>query len=154
VRSYVVEYLGASDGVLVLDETGFVKKGQCSVGVKRQYSGAAGGIENCQIGVFLSYSAAKGHVLIDRALYLPKEWIDDPVRRQQTVPSEVGFAKKTELGRQLLERAFEAEVLHQWITGDAIYGDNRHLREWLQSGKHWYVLGITRNPLLYYDGAR
>jgi len=155
VRAYVVDHMSSSEGVLVLDETGFLKKGKCSVGVKRQYSGAAGGIENCQIGVFLTYRTQKGHALIDRALYLPKEWVDDAARREQTnVPETVGFAKKAELARNLLQRAFDAQVPHRWITADSIYGDDRQLREWLQKHKEWYVLGITRHHLLYYDGAR
>jgi SRSO17 transposase len=155
VREYIVEHMGSPDGVLVLDETGFLKKGKCSVGVKRQYSGAAGGIENCQIGVFLSYSSQRGHAFIDRALYLPKEWVEDKIRCQQAkIPDTVRFAKKAELARSLLQRAFDAQVPHQWITADSIYGDDRQLREWLQKHKAWYVMGITRHHLLFYDGAR
>lgn len=155
LHSYIVEHIGEADGVLVVDETGILKKGQHSVGVKRQYSGAAGGVENCQIGVFLSYSTRQGHALLDRALYLPKDWIDDPARRQRAqIPPQVSFAKKADLARALLQRAFTAQVPHQWITADTVYGDDLHLRQWLQSQRQWYVLGITRNHLLYYDGAR
>jgi SRSO17 transposase len=155
VRSYVKQQLGAVDGVLIVDETGFLKKGKASVGVKRQYSGTAGGIENCQLGVFLAYSSPKGHALIDRALYLPKEWLDDKQRREQAkIPMQQRFAKKATLGRQMLERAIEAQVPHQWVLGDCVYGDDRELREWLQERHEWYVLGITCNHLLYYEGAR
>src|SRR5579872_5952647 len=134
LRRYVVEHLGAPDGVLVVDETGFLKKGKQSVGVKRQYSGTAGGIENCQIGVFLAYASSFGHALIDRALYLPKEWIEDVPRREQAnVPTTLRFAKKATLARQLLQRAFDSQVPHQWVSGDCIYGDDRELREWLQA---------------------
>jgi SRSO17 transposase len=149
LRAYVIEHLGSRDGVLVLDDTGFLKKGNHSVGVKRQYSGAAGGVENCQVGVFLAYASEHGHALIDRALYVPKEWIATRHRRTAAhIPDTVEYASKTQLGRVLLERAFAAEVPHQWITGDAIYGDAYHLRQWLQAQKQWYVLGITRNHLL------
>jgi SRSO17 transposase len=155
VREYVVEHMGSSDGVLVLDETGFLKKGKYSVGVKRQYSGAAGGIENCQIGVFLTYSSKQGHAFIDRALYVPKEWLEDKGRCQKAkIPETVRFAKKAELARDLLQRAFDAQVPHQSITADSIYGDDRHLREWLQKHKAWYVMAITRHHMLYYDGYR
>ena len=155
LRTYVIEHLGSRDGVLVLDDTGFLKKGNHSVGVKRQYSGAAGGIENCQIGVFLAYASERGHALIDRALYVPKEWLVVGQRRRAAhIPDTVEYASKTQLGRVLLERAFAAGVPHQWITGDAIYGDAYHLRQWLQAQKQWYVLGITRNHLLYYEGYR
>lgn len=147
--------LGNGTGVLVVDETGILNKGNGSVGVKRQYSGAAGGIENCQIGVFLTYSSERGHTFIDRALYLPKEWCEDKQRRAQTqVPETAQYAKKAELARVLLQRAFEAQVPHRWITADSIYGDDRQLREWLQKRKEWYVMGITRHHLLYYAGAR
>src|SRR5215218_9933785 len=112
LRSYVVARLGDADGVLVLDETGFVKKGSKSVGVQRQYSGTAGRIENCQIGVFLSYAGRHGHALIDRALYLPEVWANDPARRGAAgVPENTAFATKPRLGRQMLARAFAAGVL-------------------------------------------
>jgi SRSO17 transposase len=122
VRAYVVEHLGSHEGVLVIDETGFVKKGDKSVGVKRQYSGTAGKIDNCQIGVFLGYASEAGHALIDREVYLPEEWASDQARRAEAkVPGEVGFATKPELARQMLERAFAAGVPCRWVTGDSIY---------------------------------
>jgi SRSO17 transposase len=105
LRDYVLETLGSEEGVLVLDESGFLKKGTHSVGVKRQYSGTAGRVENCQIGVFLGYASKKGQALIDRALYLPQEWAADAERRREAkVPADVTFATKPELGRQMLER--------------------------------------------------
>src|SRR4051794_26814249 len=116
--SYVVAHLGDADGVLVLDETGFVKKGTKSVGVQRQYSGTAGRIENCQIGVFLGYASRHGHALIDRALYLPEVWANDPARRRTAgVPEDTLFAIKPQLGRQMLARAFAAGVPCRWVTG-------------------------------------
>jgi SRSO17 transposase len=126
-----LEHLSDPRAVLVIDETGFLKQGSKSVGVKRQYSGTAGRIENCQIGVFLAYAAPEGHVLLDRALYLPREWADDAERRREAgVPEEVTFATKPELARGMLERALAAGVPAAWVTGDSIYGGDgrQHLR--------------------------
>lgn len=150
LRDYVVETLGSSDGVLVLDESGFLKKGMHSVGVKRQYSGTAGRVENCQIGVFLGYASEKGQALIDRALYLPQEWVADQARRREAkVPVEVTFATKPELGRQMLERAFAAGIPARWVTGDSIYGGDRRLRLWLEEQGRWFVLGIGKDESLW-----
>lgn len=155
LQEYVMEHLGSSNGVLVVDESGFLKKGKRSVGVKRQYSGAAGGIENCQVGVFLGYTSEYGHALIDRALYLPKDWIADASRRRAAnVPETMTIATKPSLARGLLERALTAQIPHSWITGDSIYGGDWQLRGWLEQHKEWYVLGATRDHLLYYEGAR
>src|SRR5258707_3999999 len=111
LRAYVLEQLGDPRAVLVIDETGFLKQGTKSVGVNRQYSGTAGRIENCQIGVFLTYAAPEGHVLLDRELYLPREWADDPDRRQEAgVPEAVTFATKPQLARRMLARALAAGV--------------------------------------------
>jgi SRSO17 transposase len=150
LREYVIEELGTPNGVLVVDETGFLKKGTYSVGVKRQYSGTAGRIENCQIGVFLAYSSDKGHALIDRELYLPKEWAAAPARRVEAkVPEHVEFATKPELARRMLERAFAAEVPCEWVTGDSIYGGDRSLRLWLEAQKCWFVLGVGKGEALW-----
>jgi len=131
--SYVVEQLGDEEAVLIVDETGFLKKGAKSVGVKRQYSGTAGRIENCQIGVFLCYSSSHGAAFIDRALYLPKEWAADPERRSEAgVPEEPDFVTKPELARQMLGRAFEANVPCRWVIADSIYGKDRRLRMFLE----------------------
>src|SRR3954467_12120877 len=140
-RGYVVEHLGAPDGVLIIDETGFLKKGTQSAGVARQYSGTAGRVENCQIGVFLTYASAQGHTLIDRELYLPKEWTDDRERcRRAGIPDEHEFATKPVLARQMVERAFEAGLTLAWVTGDSVYGDDRALRCWLEERTQAYVL--------------
>ena len=110
-RDYVIEHLGSPDGVLVADETGFLKKGTHSAGVARQYSGTAGRIDNCQIGVFLAYASSKGHALIDRALYLPEAWCADAERRAEAaIPAEAVFATKPVLARQMIERALDAGV--------------------------------------------
>jgi SRSO17 transposase len=149
-RSYVIEQLGSPEGVLVVDESGFLKKGTHSVGVKRQYSGTAGRVENCQIGVFLGYASEYGQALIDRELYLPQEWASDtPRRRAAKVPDEVTFATKPELGRQLLARAFAAGVPARWVTGDSIYGSDRRLRLWLEAQRRWFVLGIRQDEPLW-----
>jgi SRSO17 transposase len=123
VRDYVVETLAAPDAVLVVDETGFLKQGKASCGVGRQYTGSAGKITNCQIGVFAAYVSSKGHAFIDRALYLPKAWTDDPTRRAVAhVPEDVTFATKPQIARAMIERAIAADVLFAWVTADSIYG--------------------------------
>ena len=127
LRDYVVEHLGDANGVLVVDETGFLKKGNKSAGVQRQYSGTAGRIENCQIGVFLTYATAKGRTLLDRELYLPQVWVDDQERREEAgVPEKVAFRTKPQLARRMLERAVESGVPFGWATGDEVYGNDRN----------------------------
>jgi SRSO17 transposase len=144
LRAYVIEHLGEPGGVLVLDETGFVKKGTHSVGVQRQYSGTAGRIENCQIGVFLAYASAKGQALIDRALYLPERWAGNPGRRRQAaVPESVTFATKPRLGRDMLERAFAASLPCAWVVGDSVYGSDYRLRRTVERHGRGYVLTVT-----------
>jgi SRSO17 transposase len=144
LRRYVVQHLGEPTGVLVLDETGFPKKGRLSAGVARQYSGTLGKVDNCQIGVFLSYASPLGHALLDRELYLPQEWIDDRERCQQAgIPEDRGFATKPLLARQLLARTFAAGVPATWVTGDSVYGDDRRLRLWLEAQPHAYVLAVS-----------
>jgi SRSO17 transposase len=150
LRAYVVEHLRDPRAVLVIDETGFLKQGTKSVGVKRQYSGTAGRIENCQIGVFLTYAAPQGHVLLDRELYLPREWVDDAERRQEAgVPDEVTFHTKPQLARRMLERAFVAGVPAAWVTGDSIYGGDRRLRVWLEQEEQPFVLAVTSAEPLF-----
>src|SRR5258708_9126165 len=130
-------------GVLVVDETGFVKKGRKSVGVARQYSGAGGRRESSQMVVFLVYASAKGHEFIDRALYLPEEWTQDPVRcREAGVPTSVSFATKGELAQQMLTRAFAAGVQADWVVADSVY-DYEEMRDWLESRQQKYVLAVA-----------
>jgi SRSO17 transposase len=146
LRVYGVEHLGRPEGVLVIDETGFIKKGDKSVGVKRQDSGTAGKVENCQSGVCLGYASEEGHALIDRAVSLPEEWASDQARRVEAkVPEEVTFATKPELARQRLERAWAAGVPCRWVTGDSIYGGSRRLRLWLEEHQRWFVLGAAKD---------
>jgi SRSO17 transposase len=143
LRGYVVEHLGDPQAVLVVDETGFLKKGITSVGVQRQYSGTAGKVDNCQLGVFLAYASAKGRAFIDRELYLPRSWTDDPARcRAARVPSEVGFRTKPQLARVLLERALDAGVPASWVTADEVYGGDPALRCWLEDRGMSYVLAV------------
>jgi SRSO17 transposase len=149
-RSYVVEHLGAPDGVLVVDETGFLKKGTRSVGVARQYTGTAGRIENCQIGVFLGYGSSKGHALIDRELYLPKDWTNDRARCDAvSVPPERTFLTKPQLAQLMIERAIAAGVPFSWVVGDEVYGNDRRLRVWLEQQERPHVLAIRSTETLW-----
>ena len=142
--------LGRSGGGLIVDETGFLKKGTKSAGVARQYSGTAGRIENCQIGVFLAYAGGNGHALIDRELYLPKEWAEDPARRKAAgIPQEVAFATKPELARRMIARAIAAEVPFAWVLGDEVYGSDRRLRIDLEQQERPFVLAIRSNEKLW-----
>jgi SRSO17 transposase len=144
LRAYAVEHLGDAEAVLVLDETGFLKKGDKSCGVQRQYSGTAGRIENCQIGVFLGYASRHGQALIDRALYLPQSWVGDPARRATAgVPETVAFATKPKLGRAMLERAFAAGVPCAWVVGDSVYGADYALRCCIEQHGRGYVMTVT-----------
>src|SRR5258708_7277796 len=150
LRDYVVEYLGDREAILVVDETGFLKKGTKSVGVKRQYSGTAGRIENCQIGVFLSYASPKGHTFLDRELYLPREWAADAERRKGAgVPDHIEFATKPQLAQRMLQRAKDAGVPAAWVTGDEVYGGDRHLRIWLEEQEQPFVLAIACDEPLW-----
>jgi SRSO17 transposase len=143
LRAYVVEHLGDPAGVLVADETGFLKKGTTSVGVQRQYSGTAGKVDNCQLGVFLAYASAKGRAFIDRELYLPKAWTNDPARcRAARVPEQVGFRTKPQLARVMLQRALDAGVPASWVTADEVYGGDPTLRRFLEDRGLSYVLAV------------
>jgi SRSO17 transposase len=145
LRAYVVDALGDPEAVLIVDETGFLKKGRHSAGVKRQYSGTAGRIENSQVGVFLAYASAHGHAFLDRALYLPEEWASDPARRQAAgIPEAVTFASKPDLAWDMLRQAVAQQVPFRWVTADSIYGDYRSLRLWLESLPKPYVLAVSR----------
>jgi SRSO17 transposase len=144
LRRYIIQHLREPDAVLVVDETGFLKKGRHSAGVARQYSGTAGRIENCQIGVFLAYASHLGHALLDRELYLPKEWMEDLARcRQAGIPEDRRFATKPQLARHMLARTFAAGMPAKWVTGDSVYGDDRRLRMWLESCPQAYVLAVS-----------
>ena len=140
----VLAGLGQEDAVLAIDETGFVKQGKKSVGVKRQYCGASGKVDNCQVGVFLSWQTAKGHALIDRALYLPEEWAEDQERRRAAgVPGEVGFATKPALAREMVARVLVAGARPAWVVADAVYGADYKLRSALEQARQPYVMAVT-----------
>jgi SRSO17 transposase len=143
VRDYAVETLAAPDAVLVIDETGFLKQGKASCGVGRQYTGSAGKITNCQIGVFAAYVSDRGHAFIDRRLYLPKDWTDAPARLAAThVPAAVRFATKPAIAVAMIERALEAGVPFAWAAADSVYGVGGVEKVLRQAGKG-YVLGVT-----------
>lgn len=155
LRAYVVERLGDPGAVLVVDETGFLKKGAKSAGVARQYSGTAGRVENCQVGVFLAYAAPAGRAFLDRALYLPRAWAEDlPRRRAAGIPDGVGFATKGDLARQMLARAFAAGVPAAWVVGDEVYGNDGGLRRWLEAEERPYVLAVARSHPVWRDGRQ
>jgi SRSO17 transposase len=149
VRAYAVEHLGEREGVLVVDETGFLKKGTKSAGVQRQYSGTAGRIENCQLGVFLAYATSKGRTLIDRELYVPKSWIADRDRCvEAAIPEDAQFATKTVLARQMLARALDAGVPAAWVTADEAYGGDYKFRTWLEQRRLGYVVAVACNQTI------
>ena len=154
VRAYVLESLGDPDGVLVVDETGFVKKGTHSAGVARQYSGTAGRVENCQVGVFLAYASRFGQALIDRRLYLPEAWAGDAERRAKAgVPVEIAFATKPAIARDLIGAALDAGACCAFVLADALYGSDTQLRRMLEERGQPYVLAVRSNHhLRFLDG--
>jgi SRSO17 transposase len=155
LRAFVQETLASPNAVVVIDETGFLKKGSKSVGVQRQYSGTAGRIENCQVGVFLSYASSRGHTLLDRELYLPKSWVDDQKRcREAHVPEGVTFATKPELAQRMLERTLDAGLPVAWVTGDTVYGSSLPLRIALETRKQAYALAVPCKEYVEVQGTR
>lgn len=144
LQQYIIENLGAEEGIGVVDETGFLKKGDKSVGVKRQYTGTAGKVENCQVGVFLSYAVSAGQVFLDRRLYLPEEWCADAERRAEAkIPEEVTFQTKPQQALEMLEHAWEQGVPMRWVTGDEVYGDAPYLRDGIAAHNRLYVLAVS-----------
>ena len=156
LRSYVVEHLGEpASGVLIVDDTGFVKKGDKSVGVARQYTGTVGDTANAQVGVFLAYASAKGAAFIDRALYLPRAWTDDPDRcRAAGVPATVRFATKITLAQRMLEQAFAAAVPARWVVADSFFGRSHAFRRWLEERGQAYVLMVPNTHAVRSQGRR
>jgi SRSO17 transposase len=150
VRDMIIESFGdGRHGVLVVDETCFIKKGKKSAGVARQYSGATGRVENCQVGVFLAYSSPRGQALIDRELYLPMEWLTDRQRcRGAGIGDGVGFATKPVLVRRMIERVVRAGLPFSWLTGDQLYGQDADLRSWLESQDVPHVLAVPTTAAL------
>ncbi len=158
LRAYALEQLGNESPILVIDETSFPKRGHKSAGVAMQYCGSTGQVENCQVGVFLSYVTAKGHTLIDRELYLPLDWIEDRDRCQAAgIPESVRFQTKPELARRMLARVWDAQVPIAWVVADTVYGSNLDLRTWLEDHGYPYVLAVACNEpvgILTPDGVR
>ncbi len=155
LRGYVIEHLGGDEGVLIVDETGFIKKGDKSVGVKRQYTGTMGKTENCQVGVFLAYDASEqGQAFIDRELYLPEEWAQDEQRRKRAgVPETVGMrTNKPELAKEMLRRALDAGVKAAWVVADSVYGDTRRLGMFLEEREQPYVLALSGKAHVVWAG--
>ena len=153
LRDYVVETLGSEKVVLVVDETGFLKKGKKSVGVKRQYSGTAGGVENAQVGVFLAYTTSLGTAFIDRELFLPEEWADDAERRKEArVPEEVTFKTNPQLALRMFNTAFKAGIKAAWVTADSVYSSSA-IRQYLEDQKQPFVLGISAQFMLRFPEA-
>ena len=149
LQAYVVEHLADPGAVLVLDETGFLKKGTKSAGVQRQYTGTAGRIENAQVGVFLGYAGQHGRALIDRALYVPDTWAkDDARRRGARIPADVALVTKPKQGLAMLERARAAGVPFAWITGDSVYGADSAIRRWAERHRRGYVMAVTSGQRL------
>ena len=154
VREYALETVADDEAVLVIDETGFLKQGQASCGVARQYTGSAGKITNCQIGVFACYVSRHGHAFIDRALYLPKEWTDDPDRmRAAHVPDEVVFATKPQIARWMIARAVAAKVPFSFVAADSVYGTGDIETALRKAGKG-YVLGVASNHMFHSWGKK
>ncbi len=154
VRRYACDHLLVDDeaGVLIIDETGFLKKGNKSVGVQRQYSGTAGRIENCQIGVFLSLVGSRGRALIDREVYLPKSWCDDAARlREAGVPPASRFATKPKLAQKMIGRALDAGLCPRWVLGDEVYGSDGKTRRFLDDRGQPYVLAVSRQQRLWVE---
>jgi SRSO17 transposase len=154
VRDYASAHLLAKDeaGVLIVDETGFLKKGEKSVGVQRQYSGTAGRIENCQIGVFLALCGSRGRALIDRGLYLPEGWCKDGARlREAGVPTSVGFVTKPQLAQAMIGRALDAGLRPRWVLADEVYGSDGKTRRFLESRGQPYVMAVSCQQRLWVD---
>jgi len=145
LREYVIEHLADEESCLIVDETGFIKKGEGSVGVKRQYTGTVGKRENCQVGVFLAYASLRGQAFIDRQLYLPEEWALDKERRERAgVPDEVGMRTKPEIAKEMLGRALvDGGVEASWVVADSVYGDSRRLGMFLEEREQPYVLALS-----------
>lgn len=156
LREYVVEHLADEEtGVLIVDETGFLKKGDKSVGVARQYTGTAGDTVNCQVGVFLAYSSEKGAAFLDRALYLPRAWTNAPARRAEAgVPEEIVFRNKVELAQEMLQRAFEAGVRPRWVLADSFYGRSHAFRAWLEERGRPYAVMVPKTNAVPLGGRK
>ncbi len=158
LRRYVIEQLGRQGAIVAIDETSFLKRGRKSAGVGLQYCGTTGQVENCQVGVFLSYITARGHSLIDRELYLPADWCEDRRRcREVGIADTIRFQTKPELAVQMMRRLFQEQLLISWVVADTVYGGNLDLRAWLEAHHYPYVLAVACDEpvgILTRDGRR
>lgn len=158
LRRYVLEHLGAEHAIAAIDETSFPKRGNKSAGVAQQYCGTTGQVENCQVGVFLSYISHLGHRLLDRELYLPRHWVEDRPRCEEAgIPETVRFQTKCELARRMMERLHQAQISIDWVVADTVYGNNLDLRTWLEEQGYWYVLAVANTEqigIMTPDGPR
>jgi SRSO17 transposase len=153
LRSYVTENIGESEGVLVADDTGFIKQGEKSCGVQRQYTGTLGKVCNCQIGVFLTYASSKGHAPIDRRLYIPESWLEDSRRCTEAgIPKDTKFQTKPKMALEMIQEATAADIPYKWVTGDCAYGDYDAIRTWLEERGKSYVLNISAKE--HIDGKK
>jgi len=144
VRAFALSQLGTSEAIVAIDETSFPKRGKHSAGVKKQYCGTTGQVQNCQVGVFLSYITARGHTLIDRELYLPQDWTDDPARCLKAgIPDAIPFRTKPDLAIEMLSRLHQAGVPVGWVVADSVYGGHLELRTWLESHQYAYVGAVA-----------
>jgi SRSO17 transposase len=144
LRNYVLAHLGDPYAVVAIDETSFPKRGNQSAGVARQYCGSTKQVENCQVGVFLSYISNLGHTLLDRELYLPRHWLEDRARCEKAaIPEAVGFQTKCELARAMMERVHQAQIPVAWVVADTVYGNNLDLRTWLEDHQYWFALAVA-----------
>lgn len=152
LQRFVVTHFGDADGIGVVDETGFLKKGDKSAGVQRQYSGTAGKTDNCQLGVFLTYASDKGHTFLDRRLYLPQSWCEDRARRAEAkIPEEVVFQTKPQQAVEMLRQAWTAGVPMRWVTGDEVYGEASYLRDAVAESGRWYVLAVRSHSAVWLE---
>lgn len=152
LQRFVIEQFGDSEGIGVVDETGFLKKGEKSAGVQRQYSGTAGKTENCQLGVFLTYATRQGHTFLDRRLYLPEGWCADGERwAEAQIPTDIVFETKPEQAVQMLRHAWAMGVPMRWVTGDEVYGEASYLRDAVAESGRWYVLAVRANSTIWLE---
>jgi SRSO17 transposase len=149
-QRFVIEQFGDLEGIGVVDETGFLKKGEKSAGVQRQYSGTAGKRENCQLGVFLTYATAQGHTFLDRRLYVPESWCEDPQRcAEAKIPDDIVFATKPQQAVQMLCHAWALGVPMRWVTGDEVYGEASYLRDAVADSGRWYVFAVRAHSTIW-----
>ena len=155
LQGYIKETMVEEEGICIIDDTGFIKKGKKSAGVQRQYTGTVGKVENCQIGVFLTYMSSKGYTMADRELYLPEEWTKDEERRKEAgIPKEVKFKTKPEMGLEMIKRAKKNGLIYKYVTADCSYGDDGRIRGWLEEQGEGYVVAVSGKCYVPIEGEK